>query len=138
MLYMSSRSQSGKVVRAQLKPLQGWTRLLSQHSRLSSSNQIPSGLGPALWAVPLWHQGLFRAVPLKPAYPQSLSGLQPLKLQPWACLRSSSNKSSSSRGKHQLPGLHPLQATSRPPHARGVPPREAPGPCPTTALLSQA
>ena len=137
---MSSRRRAGKVVRAQLKPLQGWTRLLSQHSRLSSNNQIPSGLGAALWAVPLWHQGLFRAVLLRLACPQPLSGLPAHKLQLSPCLRSSSNKSSSSssRDKHQLPGLHPLQVTSRPPHARGVPPREAPGLCPTTALLSQA
>lgn len=134
---MSSRSRPGKRVRAPLKLLQGWTRplpsLLSQHSRLSSSNQKPQGLGPALWAVPVWHQGLFTAALLKRPRPQPPSRLLAHKLQLLSRLRSSS----SSKGKQQLPGLHLLQAPPRAPHAREVLHLEGPGPCPTTALLSQ-
>ena len=56
-------------------------------------------------------------------------------------LHRSSSKSSSSNGMHRLfrlpLGLHPLQATPRPP-AREVLPLGVQGQCPTTALQSLA
>lgn len=144
-LCMSSRGLLGKGVKAHLRLLQqGWTRpspsLLSQHSRpsmLSSSNRNPPGPGPVLPAVPLPRQGLFTAVAPRPACPQPPSGAPPHKQQLLHHFRSSS-KSNSSSGRHQQPGLQPLLPPHRAPHARRVPPLEAPGLCPTTVLLSQA
>lgn len=142
-LCMSSRGLLGKGVRAQVKLLQGWIRpspsLLSQHSRLSrlsSSHQNPPSLGPVLRAVPLHRQGLFTAVAPRPACLQPLSEHPPHKQQLLHHLRSSS-KSNRSSGRRQQPGWHPLLPPHRPPHARGVPPLEAPGWCPTTAPLCQ-